>query len=89
MRYVKCLSPIFLKLKLLLISFTNYYYLCLTASLYMCVTSVVIFVLFGYLVDDTIHRMAFVEIPFPSVVCLMLKYCYVKLYRLEKKICLD
>ena len=51
----------------------------------MYFTSVVVFVLIGYLGDDLISRMASVEIQFPSVVYVMFKYCHVIVYvQIEK-----
>ena len=48
-------------------------------------TSVVIFLLIGYLGDDIISRMASVEIPFPSIVNVMFNYCHVIVYvQIEK-----
>jgi len=63
----------------------DYYYLWLTAQICMYFTSVVVFVLIGYLGDDLISRMASVEIQFPSVVYVMFKYCHVIVYvQIEK-----
>jgi len=65
---------------------TDYYYLCLTAQICIYIfTSVVIFVMIGYLGDDIISRMASVEIPFPFVVYVMFNYCHVIVYvQIEK-----
>jgi len=61
------------------------YYQWLTAQICIYFTSVVIFVLIGYLGDDIIGRMASVEIPFPSVVYVMFNYCHVIVYvQIEK-----
>ena len=58
-------------LKIQLHFLNDYYYLWLTAQICMYFTSVVVFVLIGYLGDDLISRMASVEIQFPSVVYVM------------------
>ena len=74
-----------LSLKFQLNFLIDYYYLCLTAQICIYFTSVVIFVLIGYLGDDIISRMASVEIPFPSVVNVMFNYCHVIVYvQIEK-----
>ena len=63
----------------------DYYYLWLTAQICIYFTSVVMFVLIGHLGDDIIGRMASVEIPFLSVVYVMLNYCHVIVYvQIEK-----
>jgi len=59
---------------------TNYYYLCLTAQICIYLSSVVIFVLIGYMGDDIIRRMASVEIPFPSVVYVIFNYYHIIVY---------
>ena len=72
-------------LKIQLHFLIDYYYLWLTAQICIHFTSVVIFVLIGYLGDDIISRMASVEIPFPSVVSVMFIYCHVIVYvQIEK-----
>ena len=67
-------------LKIQLHFLNDYYYLWLTAQICMYFTSVVVFVLIGYLGDDIISRMASVEIPFPSVVYVMFNCCHVIVY---------
>ena len=72
-------------LKIQLHFLTDNYYQWLTAQICIYFTSVVIFVLIGYLGDDIISCMASVEIPFPSVVYVMFNYCYVIVYvQIEK-----
>ena len=72
-------------LKIQLHLLTDYYYLWLTAQIRIYFTSVVIFVLIGYLGDDIISRMASVENPFPYVVYVMFNYCHVIVYvQIEK-----
>ena len=64
---------------------TDYYYQCLIVQICIYFTSVVMFVLIGYLRDDIISRMASVEIPCISVVHVMFSYCHVIVYvQIEK-----
>ena len=82
--FVKIQFSVFLKIQLHYF-LTDYYHQCLTAQICIYFTSVVIFVLIGYLGDDIISRMASVEIPFPSAVYLMFNYCHGIVYvQIEK-----